>query len=321
MKNKLSISLPDFKNIKKLKKLASGKVSLVYKIKRNDSFFALKGYPLWFSKEDIHFIHNFIYFLNNQGINTPKPLLLKNNSSFLYHQNRFWSVFNWIEKDKKRPRKINQLAKAGLALTQLHRVSKDFKPNKARNWWKLNNYKANKHFSLVKNLRKRSSNKKRLKKDLDLLINSWNLIQKLVLENGMYENTPQLIVHGDFEPKNLTYHKGEIIIFDLDNCRKEVLEMDLAKLLIFGCGYPLKSDWEKKAKVLLKNYSSPFSKKPNARIILACAIIRSVQEGTYQLKSYLSKKKIENKNNWEKERKLLLAIEENNFLNVLEKIV
>lgn len=288
MNKELDILLPEFSGVVGVNQITDGSVSLVYKVEDRNGPMLVKGYPTWFNIDDINYIHEFTENLQNLGFVAPSPRPLSNGHSYVVGDKRIFSIFDWVHFDAELPSIKEQIKLVGSTIACIHNAS--VRPSIVRSWWTIDNYKAEKYFSEAQELLDERSDCSTQQQQLASLEESWQWVKKNVLDSGNFHRHDRMVVHGDIQPKNVGYQDGLLVLFDPDNCHEEVPEMDLVKPLLYYCGFPTLAQWPERSSWLFKEYLESSNYRIDPEILIACIIASCVQEGSFQIRSYLARR-------------------------------
>jgi Ser/Thr protein kinase RdoA (MazF antagonist) len=260
-------------------------VSKIWKIEGKDEKWILKQYPDWFSQKDIIFIHNFINKLKSHNFPVSKIKKTNKNKGIIKLKDDLYTLMEYIEGETIDPKNSNQLKRSGAFLAKFHETSMKINLKGDRNWWKVDSYKFNEYLEEAGELSLK--NKAFYTKNIDVLKVAMKKIESLLLNNNIYKKLNKLTIHGDFHPKNLKITPdSNLKTFDLDNSRKEIIEMDISKALLRFCFN--QKNWQQNTTKFLNSYLENIKYMSiNKRAVLSCLLIQPLQEGFWQLRQYL----------------------------------
>lgn len=266
--------------------ISDGHVSRLQTIESGGQKFVLKRYPLWFDASDIRFIHEYTRFLIEGGINTPKLIQTARGATFTQEHREIFSVYEYIEGEKVEARDLEIMADVGCAFGRIHKVSSQYVPPVARRWWTAETYKAKSYFREAESLITDGGHKS-LTSKVDLLKAGYTEVRSLLLDSNKYPQLEKLAIHGNFDDGNVMLVGGQICVFDFDNAREEIREMDFVDPLRHFCRMP-REGWQDRAHEFMNGYIKGSGRSDlDSEAILACTLLSCLQEGSWQLRQFL----------------------------------
>lgn len=232
----------------------------------------LKCYPEWVEIEGVVWVHDFLKKLKNRSFSLPKVMDNIYQKQFTSYNGRFYAVFEFLNGTLFQSESLGQIINSARKLGELHLVSKRMQLGDRPGWWVISKYPFEKKIGLLHST-------SWLVDDMSIIRKSVHLIIDLLENNKAYNKQIQIGLHGDFHGENIKYNGEKVVgVFDWDNSRRDIPEIDLAKPLRRLCGFS-----KGKQIAFLRSYKKAVKGEINinAEVVMSACLMMSVKEAMY----------------------------------------
>ena len=176
--------------------------------------------------EAIEEAHRFIRFLSEQSYPAPAPVRSAHGKTLVVHEGRRCALFPFVQGDPFQPGNRRQLAAAGQALAELHRLASQYVP-----------LHGSPRCALIEQvLADKSRELAAVRPSLDgaLATELERTLQESQLLPRRAYGLPCVMIHGDFRAQNVLFHGDSVgAVIDFDSAAPAPRLVDLSYALVF----------------------------------------------------------------------------------------